>query len=328
MSAPAVDISVVVATRDRAAVLPDALESLAKQRTDGFTYEVLVVDNGSTDDTARVIEGFAQRYQGRFRLVREARPGKPYAVNTGLGQARGSIIALTDDDVIADDGWLAAMWRCFQETDAEAISGPIRPLWVDGRPEWLTDKVMRHLGALGLADFGPSRFDVKTYRKHFWWVGSNIGLRREPVRRLGGYDIRLLRAQDTELFRRYHAAGVRILYEPAAVVHHKVTRDRLTPDYFRRWYGRTGYFRAFSRPWRKYHLVTVVPVQWYQEVGRLVVQWWKAGRSESPFWERLGYECRLRAALHEWWHRLRLWPHGVKTVFSNPRQLHVDVDGP
>jgi glycosyltransferase involved in cell wall biosynthesis len=258
---PSVAVSVILATRNRAALLQQALESLARQETAGaFTYEIIVADNGSTDHTPSVVRSI--RSAAPVTYLRDERPGKPYAVNTALSHARGAVIALTDDDIIADPGWLLALWRTLQETNAEAIAGRILPLWVDGRPSWATDHQFMRLGGVGCVDFGPERFDVGGYRGYFWWVGGNIAIRREVFVRMGGYDERLLRGQDVALLRCCQRAGVRIMYEPRAVVRHQIGRERLTPAYFRFWNHRTGYYRALVTPWQKYHLLTVVPWTW------------------------------------------------------------------
>jgi hypothetical protein len=109
------------------------------------------------------------------------------------------------------------------------------------------------------------------------------------------------------------------VYEPSALVYHRIGQERLTPEFFRAWYGRMGYYNAISSPWQKYHLVTIVSVTWYREVLQTLAAWWRAGRSPAAFWERLGYECRLRQYAGQWWHRLRMWPQGAREVFTRRR---------
>jgi glycosyltransferase involved in cell wall biosynthesis len=111
--------SVILATRNRAQHLREALERLAGQQTQGaFTYEVLVVDNGSTDHTQQVITEFMKRFPVPLRCLSEGKVGKPYALNTALRDARGEFFAVTDDDILTTPTWLAALWRWFMEEHA------------------------------------------------------------------------------------------------------------------------------------------------------------------------------------------------------------------
>jgi glycosyltransferase involved in cell wall biosynthesis len=317
-----VDFSVIIPTRNRVAILKDLLETLAHQDTQGeFTFEVLVVDNGSTDGTRRMVEAMAASFPASLRCLREPQVGKPFAANAGIAQARAPILVFTDDDTVAEPTWLWGMWRCFRETDAEAVGGRVLPLWVDGRPEWLSDSALRKLGTLGLLDFGTERRLISQSPTHYWWVGSNIALRRHVIDRWGGFDVRRTRGQDANLFERYDAAGVRVFYEPTAAVRHKVGRERLTPEAFRAWYDRTGFYRAFEWEWKPTHLVTVMPVHCYREWARWALRWWRADRSPEAFWERLSYECRMRGWASAFRHRLRLWPRWLLSVVTGRSRM-------
>ena len=312
--ASAPDVSIVIPTRNRAKSLRQTLESLASQQTDGrFTYEILVVDNGSTDATRQLVQGMAAGYPVPLTCLVEPRVGKPFAVNTGIAHTHSALLVFTDDDVAAEPAWLLGLWRCFHETDTEAVAGRVLPLWLDGRPEWMTDQVMGRLGTLGCLNFGTERLVISQATRHYWWVGGNIGVRRSVVERFGGFDIRRARGQDTELFERYDAAGVKIVYEPQALIHHKIGRNRLTSNAFRAWYDRQGFYRAYELAWRPHHLVTIMSLYCYQEWWSCIKRWWLAPRSPEAFWERLSYECKARAWLHVFLHRLRLWPRWLLT---------------
>src|SRR5262245_38887235 len=104
--APSLAVSVIVATHNRGAKLRVTLEALVEQETPpGLAWEVLVVDNGSTDSTLEVFRSIAMRAPGRFRYVFEPTLGKSRAINAGLKVARGDVIALTDDDVTPAKNW-------------------------------------------------------------------------------------------------------------------------------------------------------------------------------------------------------------------------------
>ena len=316
------DLCVIVPTRNRARILSELLASLVQQRTEGcFTFEIVVVDNGSTDGTSRLVQKMAADCPVPMTCLVEPRPGKPFAANTGIAHARSDVLAFTDDDVVAEPAWLLGIWRCFRETDAEAVAGRILPLWVDGRPEWMTDHIMGKLGTLGCADFGTERLVINPATRQYWWVGGNIAVRRELMERLGGFDVRRLRGEDAELFDRYRRSGVRVVYEPAAVVHHKIGKERLTPAYFRAWHETAGRYRTYSIPWRPHHLLIFMPVYCYRELFRWSYLYWKTGWSSHNVWERLGYECRVRGWLSVLRQRMIWWPRWCLTLLTGRSYL-------
>jgi glucosyl-dolichyl phosphate glucuronosyltransferase len=103
-----VDATILICTYNRAALLGPTLDSIAALRATGRTWDVLVVDNNSTDDTRAVVQQRQAGYPVPLRYLFEGRQGKSYALNTGLSHAAGRIIAFTDDDVRVPDGWLEA----------------------------------------------------------------------------------------------------------------------------------------------------------------------------------------------------------------------------
>ena len=315
------DFTVIIATRNRAESLRETLASLAAQETGGaFTYEVLVADNGSTDATRQVVEALAKTYPVPLRYVYEGRVGKPFALNTGIQQARGGLLAFTDDDVIASPTWLHALWMCFEEEGADVIGGKILPIWVDGKPSWLTDEVIAVIHSIGCIDRGERRL-VGTSPHAWCWVGGNAAMRREVVKRIGGYDVRIRRCEDTEYFRRCIRNGLKAVYEPTAVVHHKIGADRLTVPYFRYWRRESGHYHARLLAWQKHHLLTVVSPNWYFETFSVAWRWVIKTLTRRPWAERLECELILRFKWSQWLHRLQLWPRWWLTVLTGRSYL-------
>ena len=314
------DINVIIATRNRAEDLREVLDSVARQDTTGkFSYEVLVVDNGSTDTTRRVVETLQPAFPVPLRYHYEGRAGKPWALNAGIQESRGQLLAFTDDDTVPEPSWLCALWSCFQEEHADALAGRILPLWTAPRPSWLPERA-GVTGEMGCVDFGTSR-RRSAKRQHCQWVGGNMAIRRDVVRRIGGYDTRMLRAQDTEYYRRCINHGLAVVYEPAALVYHKIRAERMTPPNFRRWRHMTGYYHAYLLPWRKYHLVTIVPIAWYRETLGFAVGWVAAAAARRSWAERFRYELKLREQLSAWWHRLQMWPRWALSVLTGRSHL-------
>jgi glycosyltransferase involved in cell wall biosynthesis len=110
-------LSVVICTWNRAEKLRLALESVDRCTVPpGTDWEILLIDNNSTDDTKAVCQGFVEKRPGRFRYLLEKRQGKSFALNTAIANARGAIIAFTDDDITVDSGWLRELLKVFEHS--------------------------------------------------------------------------------------------------------------------------------------------------------------------------------------------------------------------
>jgi glycosyltransferase involved in cell wall biosynthesis len=235
------DISVVLATYNRAASLQVALDSFSKLNVPpALTWELLVVDNNSRDDTAAVIRSFVQRMGPRVRYVFESNQGRSAALNTGVTQANGNVIAFTDDDVIFDPDWLAQLHQAFSDPSVSAVAGRILPLWAQAKPDWL---VMDGQQAVVNFDLGDRPQDIRIAP-----MGANSAFRKEIFPRYGLFRLDLgvrgsrhtITCDDTEFGGRLMAAGERILYCPTAIIHHPVDPERTTKKYFLTWYYYNG----------------------------------------------------------------------------------------
>jgi glycosyltransferase involved in cell wall biosynthesis len=318
MSISSPDISIIIATKNRAESLQETLAGLATQETGGiFTYEVLVADNGSTDATRQIVAELAKTYPVPLRYVYEGRAGKSYALNTGMREARGAIFAFSDDDILRLTSWLNALWTCFIEEKADAVTGRMFPSWRGDRPSWLSDDVARRISGIGCLDHG----DVRR-QGGYRWIGGNFAIRRNIYEQLGGFRTHLVCGEDTEYFYRCARRRLRIVYEPAVLAYHKIGGERLTPAYFRWRHHRNGYYHALLLPWRKYHLLTITPIEWYQEASKWVWRWLREVCAGHPWEERFICELRLRDRWSQWTHRLQLWPRWALTVVTGRDFMH------
>ena len=135
----AMQLSVIICTWNRAELLREALNSLGKtELPQGIDWEVLIVDNNSTDETSEVCKEFVGQNPSRYRYIIEKRQGKSFALNTGIENAKGKILSFTDDDVTVDSVWLAETIRMFESTPCAGVSGKIVPVWNSPKPAWLT----------------------------------------------------------------------------------------------------------------------------------------------------------------------------------------------
>lgn len=237
--------SVVIATRNRQALLGSTLKALAAQAWPAGAVEVIVADNGSTDCTRAVVADAAAQFGGaslRYLFVPE--PGKSAAVNRALALASGDLIAFTDDDVCPDRTWLARMATAFDETGADFVAGRVHPVWESAPPPWLSPAVY---GVIAVPDNGPVRKPIDGPGADVVPIGANMAVRRSVIERIGGLrtdlgklEGTLRTGEDHEFFLRMLGAGCRGVYEPSAEVHHRVGRERLERSYFRRWLFQNG----------------------------------------------------------------------------------------
>jgi glycosyltransferase involved in cell wall biosynthesis len=239
-------VSIVIATRNRSALLAETLRSLASQRWPADRLEIIVADNGSTDDTRDVVQRASADDRGEsIQYLHVPAPGKSHAVNAALRLACGNLVAFTDDDVRPDPEWVANLARAVEETGADFVAGRIRPLWESAPPRWMSPPLY---GVLAIPDNGGRRIPITKNRiGQVMPIGANMAIRASVIARIGGLRTDLgklngtLRTgEDHELFLRLLRHGCLGVYEPAAIVEHFVPSSRLRRSYFRRWLYQNG----------------------------------------------------------------------------------------
>lgn len=252
------NITVIVCTYNRCAVLPVTLNSVAASvLPDSVAWEVLVVDNNSGDQTREVAEGFCRQYPCRFRYVFEGRPGKSYALNRGIQEARGEILAFADDDVVLETTWLCNLTAALRSDEWAGTGGRTLPMNTVPLPRWLSLRDPYSLGGIlaALFDLGdePLELDQAPF-------GANMAFPKKMFVKYGGFrtdlgpspDNKIPRPnEDTEFGRRLMAAGEHLRYEPLAVAYHPIIETRLQKAYFLHWwfdYGRALVREAGKRP--------------------------------------------------------------------------------
>ena len=196
--------SVIIPTHDRRETLLRCLASLLAQDLAPEAFEIVVVDDGSTDGTAAAVEGLAREAGRAIRLVAQAHRGPSAARNAGAAVARADVLAFLDDDTIASPSWLDEGLRVLEEGDAD-LAG------VEGRTEIPS-------GEGG----GPLARRTENLRGRRF-LGCNLFFRREAFEEVGGFDERFGRIafrEDTDLAHRIQKAGGRIAWVPTAVVTH------------------------------------------------------------------------------------------------------------
>jgi glucosyl-dolichyl phosphate glucuronosyltransferase len=241
-------VSVIVCTRNRAQYLHACLESLALQECE-TPFEVVVVDNGSTDNTAAVIQEWC-RTDARFRTILEPRVGLSAAKNTGVRLARGRLLLFTDDDVVVDRRWIRTYMDFFDRRGEQSIiaGGPIVPIPDDlgPWPDWFDACA---LADLGLLDYGIER---PLDRQEYLW-GANMAVPVSYFRELGSWNESVGRRgdargtfEDTDYQDRSRTAGGATWFCPSARIHHRWPRPEITPSRILR----TAFTRGRNAFWK------------------------------------------------------------------------------
>lgn len=244
------EISVVISTYNRSEMLAGALESVLRQEARGVCYDVIVVDNNSTDNTREVVESYIAGGEHNLRYIFEPRQGSSYARNAGVAVTRSKIVAFADDDVRVAKNWIATIKRAFDEhPEIDCIGGKVLPLWCRP-PRWLTRE---HWMPLALQDYGDLPLSINL-NNPLCLVSANLAFRRAAFVDTGMFAPELQRIknsigsmEDAELLERYWQTGRTCLYVPALIVETHVTADRLTRAYHRSWHAGHGHFYAIKR---------------------------------------------------------------------------------
>ncbi len=236
-----IELSVIIPTRNRSDYLKDAIESILAQTLDKSLYEIIVVDNGSTDNTRQVAEELNGAHDDRIRYFYEPAPGLHVGRHLGARQSRGDVLVYADDDIIAFPGWLEAIKSSFTDPKAALVGGKIIPRWEGAVPDWVTlfesrDKYGWTNGYLSLLDFGDKRKKIPSYLVY----GCNFSIRKSVMYQCGGFHPdsmpqELIRARgdgETALALAVTRKGYETIYAPEAAVYHRVPPARLTIEYF------------------------------------------------------------------------------------------------
>jgi len=259
------EISAIICTHNRADFLDKCIQSLYNQTLEQGQYEVIVVDNASTDETETV----CHKYRGYpcFRYVKEPIPGLSRARNTGWQSARSDYIGFIDDDATAGPKWLEQALYCFKDCkpQPEWVGGPIYLDWETEHPSWISEDYLAALGKIYWGD-SPRFLDRKGERLG----GGNSFYQKSILKKLDGFDIRLgrkkgllLSAEETQFQHRLQALNGLLFYHPDVSIKHFVPKERTNPGWlYRRYYwgGRSDFIMEKSlRNMRHEKLVNELP---------------------------------------------------------------------
>lgn len=237
-------ISLVFPTRNRADLLELALGSIVNQTLSDKQFEVIVVDNGSIDQTAETVDRFVKQLTN-LRYIYDAEPGLHTGRHRGMLESRGEILVFADDDIEAFPTWLESVEEAFQDLNVAMMGGNNLPMFLETPPKWLIslwkkasffygDNAFPALSILQLPEV------MREFSPHYVW-GCNFAIRKSVLLEAGGFHpdgmpqelIRFRGDGETHVSRYVEESDLKCMFHPGATVYHKVTQGRMTKAYFR-----------------------------------------------------------------------------------------------
>ena len=267
------NLSIIIPTHNRANSLARAVRSAMAVDYPSDHYEIVVVDNASTDATQKTFQNLQNNSKGScLRYVREELLGLHHARHAGARAAKGEILFFTDDDATFDAGWLRAYAKRYAERpDMVAAGGPVRPIWEVPPPKWLLDYIgdKKIVGLFSLMEpYQEFRLEAKGF-----FFGVNMAIRRSVLFQVGGFNPEAfgdtwLGDGETGLNRKLWERGMLIGYVPEAIVYHHIPSKRMTVEYLRRRMSNEGACTAYNQ----FHRGVPDPLRLLRHAGAMAVR--------------------------------------------------------
>lgn len=317
-------ITVIICTRNRAIQLKRVLNSFSSMKpVEGATWEMLVVDNGSTDETPSVIEEFADRLP--LRRVWQPEAGLSNARNAGVAAAKGDYICWTDDDVEVDSDWLAAYARAFHRyPDGTIFGGVVEPVYEVPPPAWMIENDDLLQDVLAKRDHGPVERKMPP-EQHLLPYGANFAVRSAEQRQFS-FDAKLgvspnqkRLGEESTVLMAIAALGGAYYWIPSSHVRHLIPAARMSLDYIKIYFHSVGETWAYMSAHGGQPIMgPLIPVEGSKILS--VPAWlWR-----QSLWPTLAYNLKkiLKPNRVDWW----LWNftqkskmEGARSYFRNSR---------
>lgn len=229
-------LSVVICTYNRDKYIYDCLAHLARN-TMKEGWEIILVNNNSTDNTAAECERFVQDFApNNYHYFVETSQGLSFARNRGIEEAKGDWIIFLDDDAMVQENYLATLLPFLEQyKEAGAFGGAISPFFEAEEPKWINPWSLSFVSALDKGD------KVTLFEKNKYPIGANMGISRKAIEKVGKFNTQLgrtanslLGGEEKDIFLRIQQAGFPIYYFPGITVQHCIPPKRTTVDFVRK----------------------------------------------------------------------------------------------
>lgn len=232
-----IELSVIICTYNREKYLLSTLESLVDQSYDKTLYEIILVNNNSSDGTEQVCNTFQKQYpEVNFKYCLEINQGLSFARNRGIRESQGEVVIFIDDDARATSGYLKSIHLFFNENqDCVSLGGKIIPDYEDNQePKWMSKFLLPIIAALNLGD------KTQLFPSNKFPIGANMSFRKSIFSKVGDFNTNLGRkgtsleaGEEKDLFERVRKEG-KVYYLPTAEVFHYIPNDRVKPSYIKK----------------------------------------------------------------------------------------------
>ncbi len=237
---PALDVSIIICSRNRCASLLGVIQAMYEQKgTDTLAWELIVVDDASTDATRKTVEDWIADGHPQTRYLFEPTIGQAFAMNRGTVNAKGKLLIFTDDDVVLDSRWLVSHLFAFEKFNCAGVGGRLLPMFTPAPPKWYRSDIPFPYRF----DFGdqPTALTAPPF-------GANMAYRRDAFVKYGLFrtdlgstpDNPAGKGVDSEFGRRLMAGGEKIMYAPDALLYHPLDARLITPAFMHKWYYQYG----------------------------------------------------------------------------------------
>jgi glucosyl-dolichyl phosphate glucuronosyltransferase len=229
-------ISVVVCTFNRDRYIEECLSHLNNQTCGKNDYEVIIVNNNSTDNTEEICLNYIRNQQlTNFFYFIETSQGLSHARNRGIKESKGEIVCFIDDDAFTSQDYITNAIKYFSTyPQASAAGGKVIPVFEEGKPPYMSSYLLPLVAAIDLGD------EVIEFPERKFPVGANMLFRREIFVKAGVFDTKLgrtgnnlLGSEEKDIFHRLSKEGFRTMYFPMLKVNHIVPGKRVQPEYIR-----------------------------------------------------------------------------------------------